>query len=364
MPHVFADADFADFYRGKRVLVSGHTGFAGGWLAVWLKLLGAQVSGYGSPPATRPNFFDATLLDRGMTSIFGDLRDRAALANLFAEFQPEILIHYTAQVSPQRARLDPVEAFATNVMGTVHILEEGRHIDSVRAVVIANSNQCYENRNAAGGAREPDPLGGHDPYSSSAACVELAASAYIAEFFRSTNTAVATARTGNVIGGGDWAEGELVPDIVRGITSAEPIVIEQGSSVGIWQHVLEPVRAQLLLAQKLHEQGQEFSGPWNLGPRKENSTTVRQLAESFVKQWGAGELLFDPDFDPDEDASQPVVRLNTQKAQTHLNWKPALPLEDAIAWTVEWYKSFYADPASSWRTTEDQIQRFMRCSGS
>jgi len=354
MPH-----PFADFYRGKRVLVSGHTGFAGGWLTAWLKLLGAQVSGYGSPPSTRPNFFDATMLDRGMTSIFGDLRDREALANLFAEFQPEIVIHYAAQVSPHRARLDPVETFATNVMGTVYILEEARHIDPVRAVVIANSDQCYETRIGFDGAREEDALGGNDPYSSSAACAELAVSAYVAEFFHHTRTAVATARSGNAIGGGDWSEGELVPELVRGITSAEQIVIEQGPSVRPWQHVLEPVGAHLLLGQKLFEQGQEFSGAWNFGFRDEDSITVRQLAENFVKQWGAGQLVFDPD----ENASQPVVRLNTQKAQTHLSWKPVLPLEEAIAWTVEWYKTFCADPASSWRTTEDQIQRFMRSSG-
>lgn len=369
MPRNFAgaDANFADFYRGKRVLVSGHTGFAGGWLAAWLKLLGAQVSGFGSPPAARPNFFDATLLDRGMTSIFGDLRDREALANLFAEFQPEIVIHYAAQVSPQRAQIDPVEAFATNVMGTVHILEEARHIHPIRAVVIANSDQCYANRNSPGGASEQDPLGGDDPYSSSAAAAELATSAYVAEFFHHGKTAVATARTGPAIGGGDWSEAELVPEIVRGITAAEPIMIEHGSSVKPWQHVLGPVRAQLLLAQKLYGQGQEFSGPWNFAPREEDAISVRQLAESFIKQWGAGELFFDPDQYPNqypnEDASRPVVRLNTQKARTHLNWKPALPLQEAIAWTAEWYKAFYADPASSWRTTEDQIHRFMKCSG-
>jgi CDP-glucose 4,6-dehydratase len=345
----------AEFYRGKRVLVSGHTGFAGGWLTAWLKLLGAKVSGYGSPPSTRPNFFDATLLDRGMTSIFGDLRDREALANIFAESQPEIVIHYATQVSSPRALLDPVEAFATNVMGTVHILEEARHIEPLRAVVIANSDQCYEN---SGSHREQDALSGYDPYSSSAACVELATSAYMGAFFRSTKTAVATARTGSMIGGGDWAEGELVPDLVRGITSGEKSLVRKSSAVRPWQHVLEPVHAHLLLAQKLYEQGQEISGAWNFGSRDEAAIAVRRLAESFVKQWGAGKLAFEPD----ENASQPVIRLNTQKAQTHLGWKPALSLEDAIAWTVEWYKSFYADPASSWRTTEDQIQRFMRLS--
>lgn len=346
----------ADFYMGKRVLVSGHTGFAGGWLTAWLKLLGAKVSGYGSPPSTRPNFFDATLLDRGMTSIFGDLRDREALANVFAESQPEIVIHYATQVSTQRALLDPVDAFATNVMGTVHVLEEARHIEPLRAVVVANSDECYKN---SGSHAEEDPVGGDDPYSSSAACVELAASAYVGAFFRHNKTAVATACTGSVIGGGDWAEGELVPDLVRGITSAKQILISEPSAVRPWQHVLEPVRAHLLLAQQLFEQGQNVSGSWNFGPRDEDAIAVRQFAESFVKQWGAGKLAFDPD----ENASQPVMRLNTQKAQTHLGWKPALPLEDAIAWTVEWYKAFYADPSSSWRTTEDQIQRYMRLYG-
>jgi CDP-glucose 4,6-dehydratase len=349
MPH-----PFADFYRGKRVLVSGHTGFAGGWLAAWLKLLGAQVSGYASPPSGRPNFFDATMLDRGMTSIFGE-----GLANIFAEFQPEIVIHYATQVSAQRAQIDPVEAFATNLMGTVHILDEARHIDSARAVVIANSDQCYENRNAVGGAREGDALGGDDPFSSSAACAELAASAYTAEFLHDSKTAVATARSGFAIGGGDWAEGELVPDMVRGITLEEPIVVRESSNVASWQHVLDPVHTHLLLAQKLYERGHEFSGPWNFAPRVEDAISLRQLAESVVKQWGAGKLVFGPD----EATAQPVFRLNTQKAQTRLDWKPVLRIDEAIAWTVEWYKGFYDDPTSSWRTTEDQIQRFMRCSG-
>jgi CDP-glucose 4,6-dehydratase len=293
-----------------------------------------------------------------MTSVFGDLRNREALANVFAEFQPEIVIHYATQVPARRAQLEPVETFATNVMGTVHILEEARHIDSVRAVVVANSDQCYENRNWFWGHREEDALGGHDAYSSSAACAELAASAYLA-FFLDTKTAMATVRTGNVIGGGDWAEGELVPELVSGITSAKQIVIQQGSVVRLWQHVLDPVHAHLLLAQKLYEQGQDFSGAWNFAPRDENAIAVRQLAESFVKCWGAGELVFSSNENP----SQPMFRLNTRKAQTHLSWRPALPLQEAIAWTVEWYKAFYADPASPWRITEDQIQRYMRSSG-
>lgn len=354
MPH-----PFTDFYRGKRVLVSGHTSFAGGWLAAWLKLLGAQVCGYGLPPSARPNFFDATLLDRGLTSIFGDLRNREALANAFADFQPEIVIHYAAQTSALRAKTDPGDAFDRHVMGTVHILEEARQIDSVRAVLIANTDRCYENRNWFWGHREEDPLGGSDFLGSTAACAELAASAYRAQFFSRGKTAVASARTGNVIGGGDWEEGELVPEIVRGIASGKQIVMEAAPvPPEMWQHVLEPARAHLLLAKMLFDQGQEFSGAWNFAPRDQDATTPRKLAESLVEHWGAGDLAFQPLAEISQ--SGPVFRLNTHKAQTRLGWKPSLPLKEAIAWTVEWYKAFYADPASSWRTTGDQIQRYMR----
>lgn len=356
MPH-----PLADFYQGKRVLVSGHTGFAGGWLTAWLKLLGAKVCGYGPPPSTRPNFFDATLLDRGMTSIFADLRNREALANAFAEFQPEMVIHYAAQVSPQRAQIDPVEAFATNVMGTVHILEESRHLDSVRAVVVANTDQCYANHTWFRGHREDDALGGQDAYSSSAACAELAVSAYNGQFFHHTKTAVATARTGNAIGGGDWTDGELVPEIVRAITSATPILVRHPSTAMMWQHVLEPVRAHLLLAQQLYEQGQEFSGAWNFASQEENPITPQRLAENFVEHWETGGLTFEAAENAPHAA--PVFRLNAHKAQTHLGWRPTLPLEEAIAWTVEWYKAFYSEPASSWRVTEDQIQRYVRIAG-
>ncbi len=333
MPH-----PLADFYRSKRVFVSGHTSFAGGWLAAWLKLLGAQVCGYGPPPSARPNFFDATLLDRGLTSIFGDLRNREALANTFADFQPEIVIHYAAQVSALRAKSDPVDAFASGVMGTVHILEEARQIDSVRAVVIANSDE-----------NSLDFLG------STAACTELAASAYIGEFFHGCKTAVATARAGNLIGGGDWAEGELVPEIVRGIIDEKRIVLKNFSAAA-WQHVLEPLRAHLLLAQKLFERGQDFSGAWNFAPQDKAAMTAQTLAEKFGETWSAGNSI------PaaiELSTVEPVFFPNDDKAETKLGWKPSLPLDRAIAWTVEWYQAFYADPASSWRTTEEQIQRYM-----
>lgn len=357
MPH-----PFADFYRGKRVFVTGHTGFTGGWLVAWLKLLGAKVFGYGLPPATRPNLFDANLLDRGITSMFGDVRDRNALANAFAEFQPEIVIHNAAQSLVQRSQRDPVETFAANVMGTVHVLEEARQTSSVRALVVVSGDQCYENRDWFWGYREEDALGGQDPCSSSQACAELATSAYIRSFFQGTKTAIATARVGNVIGGGDWAQDRLIPDIVRGITTGQRVAIPNGSAVLPWFHVLEAVRAHLLLAQRLSESGSKYSGPWNFGPCDEDEISVRKFAESFTNHWGqgGGELILNLQ---DSDACQPrPLRLNTTKAQMQLGWTPVLRLDEAIALTVEWYRGFYADPGSAWRTTEDQIQQFMRTS--
>ena len=352
----------AAFYRGKRVLVTGHTGLQGGWLAAWLKLLGANVSGYALPPSTRPNFFDATLLDRGMTSIFGDIRDRNTLANTFAELQPEIVIHNAAQTLGPKSYSEPAETFAINAMGTVHVLEEARLTKSVRALVIVTSDLCYENRDWFWAHREDDPLGGHDPYTASKACAELAASAYIRASFPETKTAVATARTGTVIGGGDWADDRLIPDIVRAIISEKQITIRNGAVVHAWQHVLEPVGAYLLLARRLYESGQAYSGPWNFGPNDDNVKTVRVLAEAFIKHWGAGEISFSS-----EDATAPgqeAGRLYTNKARTQLGWTPVLSFDETVAWATDWYRAFHADPASAWRTTEDQIHRYMRSAAS
>ena len=349
---------FADFYRGKRVFVTGHTGFQGGWLVAWLKLLGAKVCGYGLPPSTRPNFFDATLLDRGITSVFGDVRDYESLANAFAESQPEIVFHTAAQSLPRPSHGEPVETFATNVMGTIHVLEEARLTNSVRAVVIVTSGSCYENRDWFWSYREEDALGGSDSYSSSMACAEVATSAYIREFFHSTKTAAATARTGNLIGGGDWAEDRLVPGIVRAMASRQPVTIGVSQAAWPWQHVLEAVGAYLLLAQRLHEGGQSYSGPWNFGPHDEDVASVRQLTENVIKLWGAGEVVLAPNGATPREPSP--IRLNTRKAKMQLGWAPSLRLNDALAWTIDWYRAFNAEPASAWRTTEDQIQQFMR----
>lgn len=343
----------ASFYRGKRVLVSGHTGFQGGWLVAWLKLLGAQVCGYGLPPATRPNFFDAAILDRGINSIFADIRDRNALATAFSELQPEIVIHCATQGDRNIAWRDPVQTFATNVMGTVHVLEEVRQTGSVRAVVISSRGEACEET----GSREPNCSGASDPISPSFGAAELATSAYIASFFAKTKTGVAIARTPNLIGGGDWAEGRVIPDVVRNLGSDESIVVDDGPATG-WQHVLEAARNHLLLARKLYEEGTRQSGAWDLMPTESDSMARGELAKTFVEQWGDSDTQIE--LRTDNSAPKASPRLNTNTSRAQLRWMPALPLEVAIAWTVEWYRSYYSDPHSACHVTEEQIERFMR----
>jgi len=275
----------SDFYRGKRVLVTGHTGFHGGWLVAWLKMLGAQICGFGLPPSTRPNFFDANILDRGITSIFADIRDRNGLANAFADFQPEIVIHCAAQTNLESAHRDPVQTFATNVMGTVHVLEEARLTGSVRALVIATRAEKYADRGWFWGNDQQDILDSSEPSSSSFACAELATSAYIESFFRTSKSAVATARSTELIGGGDWADGRVVPDVLRRIISGEKIVL-RNSPAKAWLHVLDAAGAYLFLSQKLYEEGHAHSGAWNLAGAVSDMMTSQQLAETFVKNWG------------------------------------------------------------------------------
>jgi len=346
----------SDFYRRKRVLVTGHTGFQGGWLVAWLKVMGAQICGFGLPPSTRPNFFDANLLDRGITSIFADIRDRNALANAFADFQPEIVIHCAAQTNLESAHRDPVQTFATNVMGTVHVLEEVRQTGSVRALVITPRGEEYADRGWFWGYDKEDTLDSSQPCSSSFAGAELATSAYIESFFAQSKTAVATARTTELIGGGDWAEGRVIPDVVRGLISNEKILLHDRPSAS-WLHVLDAAAALLLLSRRLYEEGQAHSGAWNFAGAESEMMTSPQLAETFVKHWGIDEIQFE--LAHDGSAQKPASRLNTGRSQTQFGWAPALPMEDAIAWTAEWYRSYYADPVSAWRVTDDQIGRYM-----
>jgi CDP-glucose 4,6-dehydratase len=352
MPH-----PLAAFYRGKRVLVTGHTGFHGGWIVSWLKLLAAKVLGYGLPPATRPNFFDATLLDRGISSIFGDVRDRGALATAFSEFQPEIVIHCAWRSAPANSLTDPVENFAVNTMGAVNVLEETRLTNSVRALVFAMSNVGNENRDLFSPCREELAIGADGVYGASLMAAEFAASGYMRSFFESSKTAVAVARIVHSIGGGDWAEHRLIPDVVRAITAGKTITIHDPEQARQYLHVLESVRACLLLGQNLFEQGKTFAGPWNFAPPENQSITQRELAKNLAECWGEKTEIAVPD--GGKVATRPFF-LRSEKANAQLGLRTALDLQTAVQLTVDWYRAFYTEPASAWRTTEDQIEKYVK----
>ena len=352
-------ANFKNFYAGKKVLVTGHTGFKGGWLTAWLKLLGAEVVGFALPPDTKPNLFTAAAIAENMVSLFGDIRDLSAVSNVFQRHAPQIVIHNAAQPLVRRSYRDPVETYSTNIMGTVHVLEAARHTPSVRSLVIVTSDKCYENREWPRGYREDDPLGGYDPYSSSKGAAELVTAAYRRSFYsQNGDAAVASARAGNVIGGGDWSEDRLIPDIVRGISSGKPVIIRRPHSIRPWQHVLEPVRGYLLLAQRLWEEGREYAEAWNFGPREDDAVPVSEIAQHIISAWGKGELTFQSDPAAPHEAT--YLRLNCDKSSLRLGWRSELRLEQALEWTVEWYRGFCEDPSSARSITEAQIQTYMR----
>jgi CDP-glucose 4,6-dehydratase len=345
------------FYAGKTVLVTGHTGFKGGWLAAWLKLLGAEVVGFALPPDTEPNLYTAAGIGERMVTTFGDVRDAAAVAALCARHRPAIIIHAAAQALVRRSYRDPAGTYATNVMGTVNVLEAARQTSSVRAVVVVTSDKCYESHGGSHEYVESDCMGGHDPYSSSKGAAELVTAAYRRSFFSSpSSAAVASARAGNVIGGGDWAEDRLVPDIMRGIASGKPVVIRRPDSVRPWQHVLEPVGAYLVLARRLYEQGQAVAEPWNFGPRAPDAVPVVEVARELIAQWGSGELTVQQDPAAPHEAA--TLRLNCDKARTRLGWTPTLTLTEALRWTADWYRAVQDDPRSAAAVTTAQIQRY------
>jgi CDP-glucose 4,6-dehydratase len=349
-----------DFYAGKKVFLTGHTGFKGGWLTIWLKLLSADVVGFALPPETQPNLFGAASVADGVVSILGDVRDLTSVQDALAHHNPDIVIHNAAQALVRRSFRDPVGTYATNVMGTVHVLEAARLCPSVRSVVVITSDKCYENREWARGYKEEDAMGGHDPYSSSKGAAELVTSAYRRSFCHGSNgPAIASARAGNVIGGGDWAEDRLVPDIVRGITAGSPIVIRRPESIRPWQHVLEPLSGYLLLGKNLYESGSRFAEAWNFGPKVEDSITAAEVAGRVCTAWGKGELRIQRDPDAPHEAT--YLRLDCAKAAQYLGWSSKLLLNQALEWTVQWYRAYYDQTAGSAREmTELQIKNYMQ----
>ena len=329
-------------FKGKRVLITGHTGFKGSWLAVWLKELGATVLGYSLEPPSNPNNFEAVNLSRRVTHVHGDIRGFPHFEEVFSEFQPEFVFHLAAQPLVRRSYEDPQLTFETNVMGTVNMLELVRKVSSVHAFVNITTDKCYENKEWVWGYRENDRLGGHDPYSSSKACAELASQAYIKSFFsQREGIGVATVRAGNVIGGGDWGVDRLLPDCFRALSSGDCILIRNPKAVRPWQFVLEPLYGYLLLANKLFEKPKDYMGAWNFGPGNECCVPVSEMVEKTISFWGSGNWK-NPSGELNQNKHEMnVLKLNSDKAFSLLRWRGVLDIDTAIEMTVKWYKNFY-----------------------
>jgi CDP-glucose 4,6-dehydratase len=351
------------FWKNRRVLITGHTGFKGSWLSLWLQLLGADVIGYSLPPPTAPGLYELCRVGDGMISIQGDVRDFVHLKKVIETYHPDLVIHMAAQALVRRAYQDPVETFSTNVMGTVHLLEAVRQAGGVRAIVNVTSDKCYENKEWVWGYRETDSMGGSDPYSSSKGCAELIASSYINSFFGprlpdENGVALASVRAGNAIGGGDWAEDRLIPDIMRALLEKQVVRIRYLHAIRPWQHVLEPLSGYLILAERLYQRGIGYAEAWNFGPNGHEARSVSWIVENITRLWGR-----DASWKVDE-VNQPheahYLKLDSSKARLRLGWKPQLNIEEAIEWTVAWYKAYQKDPSSMSEITKSQINDYNR----
>ena len=328
-----------NFWPGKRVFITGHTGFKGSWLALWLQSAGAQVQGLALAPPTSPSLFNAARVGDGLAHTLADTRDFDAVATAMRRFQPEIVLHLAAQPLVRLSYSAPLATYATNVLGTVHVLEAVRQTGSVRAVVNVTTDKCYENHEWVWGYRENEPMGGHDPYSSSKACAELVSTAYRASFLASAGIHLATARAGNVIGGGDWALDRLVPDALRAFEQGRPVRIRNPSSTRPWQHVLEPLHGYLTLAEKLWQHGHPFAQAWNFGPADDDVRTVSWIVDRLACAWGdrAGWQ-----HDGDQAALHEAhwLKLDTSKARQLLGWQPRWDLQTALRHTVAWHQAW------------------------
>jgi len=330
----------ARFWKGKRVFVTGHTGFKGGWMAIWLKSLGAIVKGFSLEASTVPSLFCNAAIDELIESEMGDIRDARALRASMQAFQPDIVFHLAAQSLVRLSYSQPVDTFSTNVMGTVNVLEAVRTIDGVGAVVVVTSDKCYENKEWHWGYRECEPLGGYDTYSASKACSELVTNSYRQSFFQPCGKqrvcAIASARAGNVIGGGDWAADRLVPDILRNLQSNTPAVIRSPQAIRPWQHVLEPLSGYMMLATLLFEKGHSYAQAWNFGPPDTGAKSVQWMTEEVISQWGSGSWEQKEGEHPHEAT---YLKLDCSKATRHLNWIPVWNPSEALAATVGWHKA-------------------------
>jgi CDP-glucose 4,6-dehydratase len=331
------------FWKGKKVFLTGHTGFKGSWLSLWLASMGAKVTGYALAPITTPNLFNVlsinSLVER---SHIADIRDLARLQIAMSESMPDVVIHMAAQPLVRYSYINPVETYASNVMGTVHVLEATRVINMVRATVIITTDKCYENREWVWGYRENDSMGGYDPYSNSKGCAELVTSAYRQSYFTGSNSTnkVASARAGNVVGGGDWSEDRLIPDAIKAFEKKEPLFIRNPLATRPWQHVLEPLSGYLVLAQALFNQGSSFASGWNFGPCEEDNRSVQEVVELLISSWGDTARWEKDGLEQQHETN--LLRLDCSKAHTQLGWIPKWNLETAIEKVAQWQRAFQA----------------------
>jgi CDP-glucose 4,6-dehydratase len=328
----------AQFWQGKRVLVTGHTGFKGSWLSIWLQALGAQVCGLSLEPPTIPSLFVEAKVENGMQSVIGDIRDFDKVLATMVQMQPEIVLHLAAQPLVRKSYCDPIETYTTNVMGTLHLFEAARKVSTVKAIINVTTDKCYQNREWLWGYREDEPMGGDDPYSSSKSCSELLTNAYRQSFFSDNGIAVASVRAGNVIGGGDWAEDRLLPDILRAFASSQTVMVRNPSAVRPWQHVLEPLSGYLVLAERLCEEGMVWAGGWNFGPEDRDSLSVESILRYMTTIWGEGaKWAIDAGLHPHEANN---LKLDISKAKAHLGWSPRWSLPTALALIVQWHRAW------------------------
>lgn len=330
-----------EFWTGKKVFLTGHTGFKGAWMTLLLQRLGAKVAGYALPPPTEPSLFTIVKADAGITHHVGDIRDAATLEQAMADFAPDIVFHMAAQPLVRRSYAEPVETYDINVMGTVHVLEAVRKTHSVQAAVVITSDKCYENREVIWPYRETDAMGGYDPYSSSKGCAELVTSAYGRSYFQPSmgGASIASVRAGNVIGGGDWAADRIMADLARGLIAGEKIVIRRPDAIRPWQHVLEPLHGYLAVAERLVSHGPFAWEGWNFGPNTESERNVGALARLACETWGAPDaLVIQPDPNAVHEAT--LLKLDSTKSRTYLGWGPRWGFAETVRHTVEWYRAY------------------------
>ena len=348
------------FWKGKKVLLTGHTGFKGSWLSIWLKKLDVELIGFAKDIPTRPSLFELANVKDGISSLKGDIRDFKKLDKIVKDRKPDIIIHLAAQAIVQKSYDNPLETYSTNVMGTANILESAKKTDSVKVILIVTSDKCYENRNLSRGYREVDPMGGYDPYSNSKGCAELVISSFRNSFFNPQKfndhkVAIASVRSGNVIGGGDWSSYRLFPDIIRAVLKNEPVTIRNPYGIRPWQHVLEPLNGYLLLAEKLWKNGKQYSESWNFGPNYSDNKPVSWILKEINKHWTRKLKWIIENKNSFYEANQ--LKLDCSKAKLRLGWKPKTDLKIAIEWTIDWYEQ-YMRRKDLRSFTEQQIEVF------